>query len=97
MKKILLSLNVFCLCFLVGCSEPATPEEIKSALNKCIGIKWDIAFHEERGGFGGASKPKIIKKSDLKKWLKECEKRRKSREDPNSEENIIKRQQSVLY
>lgn len=93
MKK----LSLVILCFLLtGCSRPATPEEIKSALNKCDQIGWNIAFHKKRGGFGMANTPKIIKKSHLRKWLKECEKKRKSKEDPNSEENIIKRQQEIF-
>ncbi|UUS62528.1 MULTISPECIES: hypothetical protein [unclassified Acinetobacter] len=91
MKKYL---TVFAF-ILVGCSKPATPEEISTALNECPGIEIDIRSHTKRAGMM-RFEPKIIKKSDLRGWVKDCQKKRSISEDPNSEENIIRNQQRVI-
>lgn len=80
--------------FLNGCSKPATNEQILSALQKCPSIRTDIRFHRTTRSMGVTDK--VIKQSDLRGWLSECEKEKKLENDPNSEQNIIKRQRSII-
>lgn len=82
--------------FLNGCSRPATNEQILNALQKCPSIRSDIEFHRSHSVVGMRGNPKVIKKSDLRSWLSDCEKEKKLKNDPNSEQNIIERQRSLI-
>lgn len=92
-KKPLLTILGFLI--LTGCSKPATPEEIKHALEICPDTSSDIRF-EFKNCFGHNCEPDPITHRKLKSILKDCLKQKEIKEDPESKMNISRKQREAF-
>lgn len=89
MKYILIVAFVFILS---GCSSPATPEDIKVAIQKCPEVRSSISF--EINCVRCDSSP--ITKRKLRSLVNDCQENADIKADLSSPENLLKAQRAAL-
>lgn len=95
--NIIIKASALLLAFfiLTGCSEPATPEEIQTALKVCPNTKDDIGFQINRC-FGLGCNPDPLTKRKLKSIVNECLDKQAEEANMDSDVNVLERQREAL-